>query len=175
MEKHWEPYFQQNRIELMAACRLNPSTMYITLSNDEVYEADRFLLSQISNDAHFQQRQVNIDNRNAWRVNEIPDFQQDEFISYVNSSMGISVSPTVFDLWSFWHQHKDSWPILHLIAMNIYHIPSSSASSERQFSKSKRIAGCLRLAMSPQKLQDQVLVASNPELTQEIIHKKFNI
>ena len=132
------------------------------------------MLSEITNSNISSQENSIARNNSAWCVNGAVVVQKDELVSYINSSNGIHTDPLEFDLWSFWYHNKDRWPILHSIAMKIFHIPASSASSERQFSKSKRIIGCLRLAMSQQKLEDQVLVAGNPEITESIIREKIH-
>ena len=173
LENYWIPYFTQNRTELMVACRLNPSTMCIAMTNNEVYDADKFLLDEVSNSSQISQQ--TIANRNIWCGNGNPSVQQNELVSFINSTIGISTNPTSFDLWSFWQQNKKRWPKLYSFAMNIYHIPASSASTERQFSKAKRIANSLRLAMSPQKLEDQIMVSNNSEITKEIFEKTFNL
>ena len=175
MQRHWDDYFIRNRIELLVASRLNPSTMFITLSNEEIFDTDRYLLAEVTRSSSIFNHQPNV-SPNIWRVNGTPaTAEQDELVSYINSTIGINTSPINFDLWNFWHQNKSRWPTLHKIAMKIFHIPASSASSERQFSKAKRIIGCLRLAMSPQKLEDQVIVASNSSIAEEIINKRINI
>lgn len=68
----------------------------------------------------------------------------------------------------FWKEKSFQLPKLAEIANKIMSIIPSSASTERQFSCSKRIQGLRRAHMCDDVFEDQVLIASNPEITEQV-------
>ena len=69
---------------------------------------------------------------------------------------------------SFWSEHSSQLPRLSLIAKKIMSIIPSSAATERQFSVSKRIQGLNRVHMGDDIFQDQVILTSNPDVTEQV-------
>ena len=67
----------------------------------------------------------------------------------------------------FWEENKSRLPKLSAIAQRIMAIIPSSASTERQFSCSKRIQGLCRVHLSDEMFEDQVLITSNPSLLEQ--------
>ena len=58
------------------------------------------------------------------------------------------------------------------LAMNVDSIPTSSASAERELSKSKRFQGEHRVNLSGSRFEDQMIIAGNQSLTNELKNSK---
>ena len=143
MATHWQQYYETNRMELILAARLNPALKAISLTNEEVNDADQYIRSQLSratipvHSATPITRNIGI-TFSEWQRMNAPSTagnSTDELVTYLNMSTLIDQDPIDFDLFEFWKQNKGRMPTLYEIATKIYGTPASSAASERAFSK----------------------------------------
>ena len=74
------------------------------------------------------------------------------------------------DLYDFWKKMNDGkFKILSKVAIEILSILVTSASSEREFSLTKRILGFRRLSMTQDHLEDLTLIVTNNEISKRFI------
>lgn len=74
-------------------------------------------------------------------------------------------------LLQFWHDHSNNHPVLYELACIIYSIPPSQTTVERSFSILGFIYNCRRNRLSPQHLEDILMIILNRDMV-EIIHKR---
>ena len=72
----------------------------------------------------------------------------------------------------FLEEESNKDATLYNLAMNVYSIPASSASTQREFSKAKRFQGEHRITLSGTRLEDQMIIAGNEELTNELLNSR---
>lgn len=68
------------------------------------------------------------------------------------------------ELLKFWKSNEPVLPILAKIAREVFSIPVSSASSEREFSIGTLVCSAQRSSLSPEKVSDLMLLKSNSEV-----------
>lgn len=90
---------------------------------------------------------------------EIPE-EFDELNEYVGNYIGKNLYS--YTMWK--HPHSEL-PNLQAVAQKVLSILTSSASTERQFSKSRRVLGYQRLKLLPNHVEDETLIVGNPNLT----------
>lgn len=66
-----------------------------------------------------------------------------------------------------WNRPYSELPNLQAVAQKVLSILTSSASTERQFSKSRRVLGYQRLKLLPSHVEDETIIVGNPNLTNE--------
>lgn len=92
---------------------------------------------------------------------EIPE-EFDELNEYV----GNYIRKNIYS-YLMWKHPYSELPNLQAVAQKVLSILTSSASTERQFSKSRRILGYQRLKLLPSHVEDETLIVGNPNLTNE--------
>ena len=174
----WEANFNYYRMELLLALRLNPSLHGISLTNEEIEEVDGYIRSKV-NVSHRRTAQRRPQTSygmdfSTWQAMNTPGSQedQDEFTLYLNIMASENTHFLQFDLWDFWKKNRTKMPTLYNLAMDVYSIPASSASVEREFSKAKRFQGEHRINLSGTRLEDQMIIAGNEGLTNELFNSR---
>lgn len=66
-----------------------------------------------------------------------------------------------------WKNPPPTMPNLGAVAQKVLSMLTSSASTERQFSKTRRILGYQRLRLLPNHVEDETIIVGNPSLTRE--------
>jgi hypothetical protein len=94
--------------------------------------------------------------------------QYNELAGYISARRN-AVIDSGDQLLDWWHVNRPLFPTLFKLAMEILSIPASSAASERQFSRAKRISSDRRKSLKPNKLQALVFLGENIEITQEVL------
>lgn len=90
---------------------------------------------------------------------EIPE-EFDELNEYVGNYIGKN-----FYSYIMWKHPHSELPNLQAVAQKVLSILTSSASTERQFSKSRRVLGYQRLKLLPSHVEDETIIVGNPNLT----------
>jgi hypothetical protein len=75
----------------------------------------------------------------------------------------------VGDLLQWWHQHKDAYPGLYRVAMELAVIPASSAACEREFSRAGRYLTELRSRMAAHTLRSVMMCGENMLITERVL------
>ena len=177
MQLKWEFYFNMHRTELLLALRLNPSLHGSSLRNDEIVEIDRYIRSKVDHLLSRIERRRTATNNfrmdfSSWQAMNTPGSQenQDEFTNYLNKMTTEPYDSRGYDLWHFWKKNKDRLPTLYNLAMNVFSIPASSASAEREFKKAKKVQNEHRINLSGSRLEDQLIIVGNERLTEELFN-----
>jgi hypothetical protein len=76
------------------------------------------------------------------------------------------------DVHTWWERNKDTFPTFYQLAQRYLVIPATSASSERRFSKAKRLKPKQRWALKPLKLSAMVVTAENRDLFDETAERR---
>lgn len=100
-----------------------------------------------------------------YRLNRGPVAWRTELLSYLEAR-----TPTD-DLLGYWKRRSDLYPELSKLALGYLSIPTSSASCERLFSKTKRTLGFYRLSMTTSKVEASAIIAGNVELHKQLYKK----
>jgi hypothetical protein len=86
------------------------------------------------------------------------------------------VNPMFFDGPLWWYLHRKEFPQLYEVAMDMYALPASSASVERQFSQAKLVLTTHRGgSMLPETEERWVWMAYNREFVMETISESGRV
>jgi hypothetical protein len=184
LQVHWNRWFcgEPREIAIMAAF-LNPGTnLDMVMTSDERTDAVEFLkrrlkeLKKSVSPGPSQNTEVRKD-----RTPRSPDrgmapsdvelgqkVEYDELTAFTTARANVLIRSGT-DLLDWWRVHKHLFPGLFELAMAILSIPASSAASDRQFSRAKRISSDKRRSLKPNKLQALVFLGENLDLAQEVL------
>ena len=163
---HWDPL-------LFSATRLNPSLDINTiLSPEEIIRGDKMIESMI----------VSLIPPNCSQEDQFQDFDDPFTSSHVEKNNNCFVLafdeyktlkvrdlPSLLDFWNKRDSNESKY--LNMVAIDILSILVSSASAERQFSKSKYALSDRRLSMTNSHVEDLNLILGNKEIAEKFILK----
>jgi hypothetical protein len=187
LQRHWNRWFSglPREIVIMAAF-LNPAVnLDLLMTADEHADAIKVVekrlkeLKKAGSPGSSQKSESRTDRmpRSPERGITVDDIkprqegQYDEMGSFITARRNASINSGT-DLLDWWRVNRDLFPMLWKLAMEVLTIPASSAASERQFSRAKRISSDKRRSLKPNKLQALVFLAENFDLTQEVLRSE---
>ena len=168
IDTHWIKY-EDNWTPILHVCsRLNP---YINhqkiLTKNELELADRTIKMLMS------RKQIRIQNQKETSDDDF-DFMRhgnssdskDIFNEYLVSLIGFSGEE---NLLKYWMDKLDTnWRPLAEIALDFLSIPSSSATAERQFSRTRISIGMSRLKLSEDHIEDSAILLMNEKIARPL-------
>jgi hypothetical protein len=99
-----------------------------------------------------------------------------ELSSYLDSD-NVSHTDDKFNIISWWHEHKLSYPVLSVLARDVLSVPVSTVSSESVFSTTGRILEERRRGLSPDMVEILTCVkdweAAEARLQQQVEDKSL--
>jgi hypothetical protein len=78
----------------------------------------------------------------------------------------------IMDAYAWWQNNRGRFPTLYRLAQQFLIVPGTSASSERQFSKAKRLKNKGRWSLKPGKLSAMAAIAENRDLVEELMARR---
>jgi hypothetical protein len=129
--------------------------------------------AQFAKEWHSQHRTADIDEVGTYRAKY---FSKEIVESAPKDDLGAMVNPMFLDGPLWWHNHRKEFSHLYEVAMDMYALPASSASVERQFSQAKLVLTTHRGgSMLPETEQRWVWMAYNREFVIETIDKNGRV
>jgi hypothetical protein len=151
--EYWDQYITGAiRKNILIAVMLNPGVCpEDSLNNDELASAIGYLNEEYDLIKLSEPEQPRPNRKPRQEVTREDLFgvraQVDELAEYLKSQR---TNQSDFDVAKWWFSNKERFPTLFRIAQHYLIIPATSASSERQFSKAKRLKPKKRWSIKPQ-------------------------
>jgi hypothetical protein len=175
--RRWIGMSDKTRNHMLMATMLNPSSSIENLKEQDLMSG-RFLLKAAYDEIRDQDEddeshsdsmeETPIDSqavsRNVYLGMKTSDNELARFLNLTREPFA--------DAEQWWFANKDVYPILFRLAQKWLHVPATSASSERQFSKAKRLKPKKRWSIKPLKLGSMVVVAENSSLVDRAIARR---
>jgi hypothetical protein len=172
LQDYWEHYMTGSvRKKILIAVMLNPGVSpEKCLTNDEQASANEFL--KVEYDA------IKINQPEASRPSRKPRqevtredlfggrTQVDELSEYLRTPRSDRAD---FDTANWWFDNKGRFPTLFRMTQHYLVIPATSAASERQFSKAKKLKPKKRWSIKPQKLGAMVCICIFVSETKDLL------